>query len=392
MVDHATDIEIDGVGFRHLITSRHDSVTARTAIHTTDLPKRLGGVRFVEQGSAEEVGHLAMGMSQKAAAADVPIDGLKCLIECPDGVPPSATERAALIAAHLRLARQIDADIIFGPDMLAPECVLSLVADEPDLSGHVTGLDRQHGGIDIDGNALTAIGVFEAIVQSRGEIEEQTVAIQGFGAVGAELAKLLAAAGARVVAVSNKYGLTRRDSGLDVATCYDAWRRSGDSWLQPGANDRPQSADGAQSVLTIPCDILIPPARTAVIAAESELASVAPENPDVIAVERLLEAGAPTTIAEAANYPITERAERLLQDQGTKILPDVLINCGGMIGCWYEYDNRQALLGDRFEYERALDACYARIQEVIAKNTRSLVEKVHVGQYARDVAEAAARR
>lgn len=47
--------------------------------------------------------------------------------------------------------------------MLAPESVLSVVAEEPDLANHVTGLNRKHGGIDIDGNALTAIGVCEAI-------------------------------------------------------------------------------------------------------------------------------------------------------------------------------------------------------------------------------------
>lgn len=101
MLDHASDAEIDGIGFRHLIMTYHGNITARTAIHTTNLPKRLGGVRFVPRGSIEEVAHLAIGMSEKAAAAEVPIDGLKCLIECLDGVPTAVSDRAALVAAHL---------------------------------------------------------------------------------------------------------------------------------------------------------------------------------------------------------------------------------------------------------------------------------------------------
>jgi len=390
-VEHATDVEIDGIGFRHLITSRHGNIIARTAIHTTNLPKRLGGVRFVDRGSVEEVAHLAVGMSEKAAAANVPIDGLKCLIECPDGVPGAMTDRAALIAAHLQIARRIDADIIFGPDMLAPESVLSLVSDAPELTNHVTGLDRAHGGIDIDGNALTAIGVCEAILNSCTTIAGRSVAVQGFGAVGAELAKLLVAEGYRITAVSNILGLIRCDAGLDVAEYHEAWRKAGDAWIRAVSSKLERVCD-IQAILTSTCDVLVPAARTAVIATEEELARVADENPDVIAVERLLDAGPPSVIAEAANYPLTERAEELLQDEGTLILPDVLINCGGMIGCWYEYENRQALLGDASEYNRSLDTCRARIRQVIGRNTKALIQAVAAGRYVRDVANSFAKR
>ncbi len=392
MSQHATDIEIGGVGFRHLITTQHGSVTARTAIHTTNMPKRQGGVRFVERGSVEEVGHLAIGMSEKAAAAEVPIDGLKCLIECPDGVPESVSERAALVVDHLRVASRIDPDIIFGPDMLAPESVLSLVAEEADLAGHVTGLTRERGGIDIDGNALTAIGVWEAISNTAAISGGRTVAIQGFGSVGAELAKLMFSDGYPVTAVSNKLGSIRCDSGLDITEYYANWRDIGDAWIDSADGPNVERIINIHAVLTVPCDILVPAARTAVIATEAELDRVADENPDVIAAEKLLAAGPPSVIAEAANYPLTERAEQLLQDAGTLILPDVLINCGGMIGCWYEYDNREALLGDESEYSRALDACQSRIRDIVRRNTQGLIKAVEAGQYARDVARAYAQR
>jgi glutamate dehydrogenase (NAD(P)+) len=390
MIKHATDIEVDGVGFRHLITTRHGNITARTAIHRTQLPKRLGGVRFVEHGSVEEVCHLAIGMSQKAAAAKVPIDGLKCLIECPDGVPGSVADRAALVAAHLRVARRIDGDIIFGPDMLAPEAVLSLVAEQPDLANNVTGLNRQHGGIDIDANALTAIGICEAISNSSAEPAQSRVAIQGFGAVGAELASLLHAGRFRITAVSNIRGAISCKNGLDIPAYHAAWRNLGDAWLLAATGRDIERIDDIHAILTLACDILVPAARTAVIAAECELAAIRNENPHVISAERLVDTGPPSVIAEAANYPLTENAEQLLQDAGTMILPDILINCGGMIGCWHEYDNRKALLGDESEYNRALDACRSRIQDVVAQNTHALLEAVDAGNYARDVAKASA--
>lgn len=388
---HASDVEIHGSGFRHLITSRHGSVTAWTAIHTTNHTKRLGGVRFAERGSVEEVAHLAIGMSEKAAAASVPIDGLKCLIECPDGVPDSFSERAALVSAHLRFARRIDADIIFGPDMLAAESVLSLVADEPDLANNVTGLDRKHGGIDIDGNGLTAIGVFEAVSKAYPGTGSPSVAIQGFGAVGAELARLMSADGYRIVAVSNRLGLLYRKTGLDTATCHARWKESGDAWIESASGDGAEPGVAGGSVLTIACDILVPAARTVVLAAADELQTVARENPEVIAVERLLDGGAPRLVAEAANHPLTERAEQLLQDAGTLILPDVLVNCGGMIGCWYEYENRTKLLGDEAAYDCALMACRSRIGEVVQRNTQAVIDGVSAGRNVRDIARAVAR-
>jgi glutamate dehydrogenase/leucine dehydrogenase len=391
MIDYATDIEIDGVGFRHLITTRHGNVTARTAVHTNDMPKRLGGVRFVERGSVEEVAHLALGMSGKAAAADVPIDGLKCLIQCPDGVPASVSERATLVAAHLRLARRIDPDIIFGPDMLAAESVLSRVADDPGLARHVTGLDRSHGGIDIDGNGLTARGILEAIVIACSGMTTPRVSIQGFGAVGAELARMLPK-GYVVSAICNQYGLIFNHRGLDVSRYYTAWRESGDSWIHSVTDQGVEQTDEIDSILSLPCDILVPAARTAVIACAEEIGYIREENPGVVAVERILDAGQPLMIAEAANFPVTEAAENLLEDTGTLILPDVLINCGGMIGCWHEYDNRSKLLADPSEYERSLEVCRSRIGEVVRRNTEAVLDGRRHGRHARDVARSCARR
>lgn len=366
---HETEIEIGGTRFRHLITTIHGDVTIRTAIHTTRHPKRQGGVRFVEKGSVEEVAHLAIGMSEKAAAANVPIDGLKCLIECRSGVPESVSDRAALVAEHLRQAVSVDPDIVFGPDMLAPESVLSAVATEFGLEANVTGLTRACGGIDIDGNGLTALGIREAIVSVAPQ-ERLTVNIQGFGAVGAELAKILPA-NFVVTSVSNKFGLVHNEDGLDVSRYFLMWKNMGDRWIKL-VNDSSHFEEDPDLILTIPCDVFVPAARTAVLASADELGKVRTENPNVVAVERMIENGAPRIVAEAANFPITESAESALESAGTLILPDVLVNGGGMIGCWYEYHHRQALLHDETHYQEALKTCRDRIKDTIRMNMEKL--------------------
>lgn len=383
--EFATDIEVSGVGFRHIVTTRHGNISARTAIHTNSHQKRLGGVRFVERGSIEEVAHLAIGMTEKAEIAEVPIDGLKCLIECPDGIPSSPASRAALIAEHLDYARQVDPGVIFGPDMLAPEAVLSLVAADNRLAKHVTGLSRLHGGIDIDGNGLTAFGVREAIEVCREQDGAGDANIQGFGAVGAELACLLADDGYRITTLCNSQGLIRKDEGLDVVRYRSAWREQGDKWIASVRDPGVRYSDEIRDSLTHTCDVLIPTARTSVIATAAELERVSRENPGVVAAEHILEQYVPDLIVEAANHPLTENAERLFEDNAVCVLPDVVINCGGMIGCWYEYENRDVLLADVAHYDKALFDCLARIREVISFRTRSILATPPEENYVRDL-------
>ena len=123
-----------------VISTHHGDRTVLTGIHQRRHDRRQGGVRFVTVGSLEELAHLAHGMSEKAAAAGIAIDGMKALVICPAGIPESAEERASLLADHIRQAISVDRNLLFGPDMGCQEDgaivtdLLERVADRPDVS------------------------------------------------------------------------------------------------------------------------------------------------------------------------------------------------------------------------------------------------------------------
>jgi hypothetical protein len=92
---------------------------------------------------------------------------------------------------------------------------------------HVTGLSVQFGGLSIDHRGYTAEGLVEAIrtCVPEGRLRQMTAMIQGFGAVGAHVGRLLGLQGVRVRAVTNARGMMRAcgDAGLDVAALFEAW-------------------------------------------------------------------------------------------------------------------------------------------------------------------------
>jgi hypothetical protein len=135
------DINIGGERFALLVETQHGKITARTAVHAQGFRRRIGGARFVRDGDVAEVGHLASGMTWKCAAAGLPADGEKSVITCPDGIPESIEERAAVLSEHARQVRDVDAGVIFGPDMNNGEDVMSLASEADDLRDHITGLD-----------------------------------------------------------------------------------------------------------------------------------------------------------------------------------------------------------------------------------------------------------
>lgn len=74
-----------------------------------------------------------------------------------------------------------------------------------------------------------------------------------------------------------------------------------------------------KELLEINCDILIPANAQSVIT-----------NGNANKIKAKL-------IIEEANGPITAGAEKILEDKGVTIIPDVLVNCGSAIVCSFEH-------------------------------------------------------
>lgn len=150
-----------------------------------------------------------------------------------------------------------------------------------------------------------------------GGLAGKTVAIQGFGNVGAWAAELFAEEGAVVVAVSDAFSAVRasgENKGLDVAALRAHVAAGGRLEDFSGGTAFPKA-----DILTVPCDVLVPAAIGGVLTAETA--------PKVDA----------KFVVEAANGPTTPDGDAVLRDRGIVVLPDIYTNGGGVTVSFFEW-------------------------------------------------------
>ena len=384
------DVDIEGERFALVVTTEHESGTvARTAIHRQNFHRRIGGARFVPlpEGADDdfglaEVGHLASAMSEKCLAAMIPADGQKSVLVTTEDIVKDEERKVAILAEHIRAVAAVDPGVIFGPDMSVPEAIQNRLSSTDDLLDHVTGLSVEFGGLSIDHLGYTAVGVVEAIraCTTEDRLRGMTASIQGFGAVGAHAAQLLHALGVRVRAVSNAAGMISAKNGesLDVPEIFGAWRESGDEGVKAYAAtnaERVRWTDDPDALFSEPCDIFVPAARTMVLATAEELDHVREsENKDVQDVAVFLGRTGVQVVAEGANHPLSEHAERWLEERGVVVLPDYIVNCGGLIGCWVEWEERHANgRPSAAELETIHPRALDRVRHTVRENVTELI-------------------
>jgi glutamate dehydrogenase (NAD(P)+) len=283
-----------------------------------------GGIRYHPQVTLDEVKALASWMTWKCATVGIPYGGGKGGVIC--------DTKVLSIGEIERLTRRYAFEIapIIGPDsdIPAPDVytdeqtmawimdTISMVRGRTEL-GVVTGKPISLGGSQGRGEA-TARGCLYALREActvKGmELKGARVAIHGFGNAGANIARLVAADGAIVVAICDSRSGIISESGIDVdaALRHKALTRS----VLGLANTK---EIGCEDVLEVDCDILLPAALENAITLES-----------VGRVKAKI-------IAELANGPTTPGADRVLEDQGVMIVPDILANAGGVTVSYYEW-------------------------------------------------------
>jgi glutamate dehydrogenase (NAD(P)+) len=283
-----------------------------------------GGIRYHPNVELDEVKALAMWMTWKTAIAGIPFGGAK------GGVTVNVKEhsRAELERMTRRYASEIlpligpERDIP-APDMNTNEEVMAWMMDTYSqnqgysVPGVVTGKPVSIGGSQGRSGA-TSRGVMYmvfATLRSLGILpEEVTVAIQGYGKVGGFAAQLLHDAGCRVVAVSDVEGGLYRDGGLDPEAINRHKREANTVGGFPGAD--PISNE---ELLEVKCDVLIPAAIEGVITVK---------NAEEIKAR---------VVCEAANGPVTFEADKILNDRGIFVVPDILANSGGVTVSYFEW-------------------------------------------------------
>jgi glutamate dehydrogenase (NAD(P)+) len=283
-----------------------------------------GGIRYHPDVDLDEVKALAMWMTWKCAVVGIPFGGAKGGV----AVDTKQLSRSELERMTRRYASEILPFIgperdIPAPDMNTNEEIMSWIMDTYSqnsgysVPGVVTGKPVSIGGSRGRGGA-TSRGVMYMVfstLKSLGiGLEEVTVAIQGYGKVGGRAAQLLHDAGCRVVAVSDVEGGLYRDRGLDPEAINRHKKEAGGVSGFPGAEPL-SNAD----LLEIDCDVLIPAAVEGVISVK---------NADAVKAR---------VVCEAANGPVTFEGDKVLNDRGIFVVPDILANAGGVTVSYFEW-------------------------------------------------------
>ncbi|GAA2358365.1 Glu/Leu/Phe/Val family dehydrogenase [Nonomuraea africana] len=346
---------------------RMDVVQGFRVQHNVSRGPAKGGIRFHPSTDIHEVTALAMWMTWKCALVGIPYGGAKGGVS----VDPTALTTRELERLTRRYVNEIlpligpEKDIP-APDVGTDEQTMAWIMDTYSVNagysvpGVVTGKPMTLGG-SLGRTGATSRGVQIATLTALGRSPEGvTVAVQGFGKVGALAAQYLADAGARVMAVSDVTGAVYNSTGLDVADLR-AWVAETGSV----AGYRHADALGHDELLELDVDVLVPAALEGAITAANA--------PRVRA--RL--------IVEGANGPTTPEADEILAAQGTTIVPDILANAGGVIVSYLEWvQNMQAYSWSANEVEVRLrdlmEGAFSEVKSVAAARGLTLRQAAHV--------------
>lgn len=337
-----------------------------------------GGIRFHQRVDLDEVRALAFWMTIKCAVADVPFGGGKGGVV----VDPKALSRGELERLSRAYVRGI-ADVI-GPhkDVPAPDIntnstIMGWMSDEfiafitsevqkgknvphslrvkpfdsSILRATFTGKSVSDGGSEGREEATGRGGLYVLqavlakrkaernttlpLLKGRGGQEGLTVAVQGFGNVGYNVAKALVQAGFTVVAVSDSRGGIYVPGGVNPQLTMACKKEKGylaGCYCSGSVCDLTKGRQISQEeLLELPVAILVPAALENVITKENA--------PKIKA----------NVILEMANGPTTPEADEILRERGITVIPDVLANCGGVTVSAFEWE--QNLKGEHWAEE-----------------------------------------
>jgi glutamate dehydrogenase (NAD(P)+) len=283
-----------------------------------------GGIRYHQNVTLDEVKALAMWMTWKCAVVGVPFGGGKGGVI----VDPTKLSLREIEGLTRRFATELA--VLIGPerDIPAPDVntnaqTMAWIMDTYSMNvGYtvpavVTGKPIPLGGSEGRTEA-TAQGVVYTIADAARhlgmDLRKCRVAVQGFGNVGGISARLMAQAGATVIAVTDVFGAILRPEGLDIEAVTAHCRATGSVVGFAGSRDISNA-----ELLELDCDILIPAAM---------------ENQITAANAGRIQA---RLVAEGANGPTTPEADEILYGNGRFLIPDILCNAGGVTVSYFEW-------------------------------------------------------
>lgn len=288
------------------------------AIHSTALGPAAGGCRIWTYPNGAEDAltdalRLSRGMTYKNAMADLPMGGGKAVLY---------KMGADRVACFQKFGEQVEA---IGGRYITAEDVGATVADMRTIAGrtsYVAGIPKEGGQAGGDPSPWTSLGTHLSIkALLGGSVHGRTIAVQGVGAVGFGLCKLLADEGAKLIVADVNAKNLERAAALGA-----------------------QVTD-VDRIHAVAVDVYSPNALGAGLNART-----------------IPELGAAIICGAANNQLETEEDGARLLARGITYAPDYVVNAGGIISVSAEY------LG---ESEAAVDA---RVRGIASRVVRVVDE------------------
>jgi len=321
-----------------------------------------GGIRYHPKVTIDEVESLAFWMTFKCALVNLPFGGAKGGITV-DAKKLSKFEIERLSRGYISaIADFIGPDVdIPAPDMYTNQIIMGWMMDQYStiqrkiVPGVITGKPITMGGSQ-GRDTATATGAFfvmENLMKKMGRMpRDTTVAVQGFGNVGAPLAEYMFHAGYKVVAVSDSKGGIYSEHGLHIPSVKqfkESSRKLKSAYCEGSVcNIREHKAITNEELLTLDVDVLVPAAL------EDQITE---KNAKDIKARIIL---------EAANGPTTPKADKILEEKGVFVIPDILANAGGVTVSYFEWVQNR--MGDYWSAERV----HKQLQEKIIPETEKI--------------------
>ena len=323
--------------------------TGYRVLYNTSRGPAKGGIRFDMNVTLDEVKALAAWMTWKCAVVNIPFGGSKGGVVC----DPAQLSNAELERITRRYTSAIidtlgpDSDVP-APDMNTNERMMAWIMDTYSMhkrhtvTAVVTGKPVAMGG-SLGRREATGRGCMfvtrEALRLLKLPVAGARVAVQGFGNVGSIAAELMEAVGMKVVAVSDKSGGVYDESGLNVQDVIAHVRQR--KFLAEYREAQPVTNE---QLLTLDCDVLVPAAMENVITSQNAGSVKA------------------RIICEGANGPTTAGADRILEENGVFVIPDILANAGGVTVSYFEW------VQDRGGYFWDEDTVNQRLERIMVQS------------------------
>lgn len=363
----------------HQISNGTRKFQAWRVQHNSVLGPYKGGIRFHPDSNLDEVKALASLMTWKTSLVGIPYGGGKGAVR----VDPKKLSKRELEELSRGYVRGLWENIGPEKDIPAPDVntnaeIMDWMVDEYakilEEEGQAAPAPLLHARAGFTGKSLekggskgrevaTGFGGFVVLreflkLYPKPSTISPTVAIQGFGNVGSNIAKLLYDAGFTIVAISDSKGALFEEHGIDIYKVLDVKEKTGiieRTKCYAASSERQKEGTPCQEftneeLLELPVDVLIPAALENVITGGYASRIKA------------------KIILEMANGPLTAEADKILEENGVQVIPDILANSGGVVGSYFEWV--QNLKGESWSEEKVL----ASIDKQLVQAFRDVVD------------------